>query len=69
MLETDCRKILEIQMEASRVEEIYQKLERIYVGEFWKLGQDFYEVGDKHVGVNTRNFEGGKIDLSQWISK
>ena len=56
-------------MEASRVEEIYQKLERIYVGEFWKLGQDFYEAGEKNVGVKTRNFEGGKIDLSQWISK
>jgi hypothetical protein len=34
-------------MEASRVEETYQKLERIYVGEFRKLLKIFPRLGKK----------------------
>jgi hypothetical protein len=34
-------------MEASRVEEIYQKLERIYVEEFRKLLKIFPRLGKK----------------------
>ena len=56
-------------MEASRVEDIDQKLERIYVGDFWKLRKNISEAGEDDLGIETRKFEVGKSDMSQLIWK